>query len=379
MKINGNLAGKGLAEVEWENGRVTSLHVIGPIAPEEPNLSAGFVDVQINGYAGIDFSDQNLSVEKLLTVLPAIWETGATSICATLTTDTIENLERSFRRLEQARRTDFRFRHTVPCYHLEGPYLSSGEAHGAHDPALMRDPDWEEFSRLQRAAGGNIAIVTIAPERRGACDFIRRAVAEGVIVSIGHTDGTPEEIHQAIEAGARMSTHLGNGCANLMHRHRNPIWPQIADDRLQAGLICDGFHLPSDLVRTIYRAKGIERVILVTDAIHAARMPPGRYFAVGTEIDVLENGLVMRADGASLAGSTLSMNRAIHVFREFTGAPLEEALKAAAENPARLLDRAEIPATLAPGHAANMVTFRQGKDALAIEKVWVAGEQVFPA
>lgn len=375
--IRANIAGRGLAEVRWEASRIKCVQILGALDPEQPYVSCGLIDLQINGYAGIDFSAPDMSVDRLLSVLPAIWKTGTTAICATLTTNTIERLERSFRLLEQARAQDARFRATVPCYHLEGPYLSPGAAHGAHDPALMRNPDWEEFSRLQRAAGGNIAIVTLAPELPGAPEFIRKAAAAGVIVSIGHTDGGPEDVHRAVESGARMSTHLGNGCAGLIDRHKNPIWAQIAEDRLHAGLICDGFHLPPDLVRTIYKAKGIGRIFLVTDAIHAAMMPPGRYHAVGTDINVLENGLVMRADGASLAGSTLRMDRAVQVFRAFTGASLDEGLAVTQKNPARLLHRREIPSELAAGETANILLFREAPDALQVERVWLNGEEVF--
>lgn len=378
-RVRANIAGRGAAEVRWEGTRIEEVQLLGPLDPASPYLSCGLIDLQINGYAGIDFSADDMSVDRLLNVLPAIWKTGTTTICATLTTNTIEHLERSFQLLEQARARDARFRATVPCYHLEGPYLSAGEAHGAHDPALMRKPDWDEFSRLQRAAGGNIAIVTLAPELQGAPEFIRKASASGVIVSIGHTDGGPEDVHRAVDAGARMSTHLGNGCANRMDRHKNPLWAQIAEDRLDAGLICDGFHLPADVVRTIYKAKGIGRIFLVTDAIHAAMLPPGRYHAVGTDIDVLENGLVMRADGASLAGSTLRMDRAVQVFRAFTGASLEEALWAAIRNPANLIERQGVPAEIAIGKTANMVLFREGTDALRVERVWLNGEEVFHA
>src|SRR6185312_14154709 len=172
--------------------------------------------------------------------------------------------------LEAARQLDTRFAESVPGYHLEGPYLSSGGSRGCHDPRLMHSPDWDEFMSLQEAAGGNIAIVTLAPELPNACEFIRRACAAGIIVAIGHSDATPEQIHRAVEAGASLSTHLGNGCPELIHRHQNPIWSQLASDQLTACLICDSFNLPPDFVRTVLRAKGIERCILVTDAVHVA-------------------------------------------------------------------------------------------------------------
>jgi N-acetylglucosamine-6-phosphate deacetylase len=376
MEITANLAGKGLAQIEIQGHRIRSLRVMGPTDPERPFASPGFVDIQVNGFAGVDFSDPELEAEKVIGVLPAIWKTGVTTFCVTLITNALETLERNFTVLEEARQRDPRFAATVPCYHLEGPYLSSGASHGAHNPALMRSPNWDEFSRLQRAAGGKIGLVTLAPELPGACDFIRRLRAAGVVVAIGHTDGTPEDIHKAIEAGAELSTHLGNGCPAFIHRHQNPIWAQISSDRLQASLICDGFHLPPDLVRTIYKAKGIGGCILITDAVHVAKLPPGRYSLVGSEIELLPSGQVVTADRQSMAGSALSMNRAITVFQNFVGASLEEVLLPATTNPAKLLRHGGICAQIAPGQPANLVTFRMESSILRIETVFLRGESL---
>ncbi len=379
MEITANIAGKGLARLEVQGSEIRSVRLEGSVDPGLPFMSPGFVDIQINGLAGVDFSDADLDVAKALSVLPAVWKTGTTAICATLITNSIEQLQRNFRTLEAARQRDARFAATVPGYHLEGPYLSSGPSHGAHDPKFMHPPDWEEFQSLQEAAGGHIAILTLAPELPGACDFIRKAVASGVVVALGHTDGGPEHIHAAVEAGATLSTHLGNGCPQMIHRHQNPLWAQLASDRLSAGLICDGFHLPPDVVRVASRVKGAERCILVTDAVHVAGLAPGRYTLVGVEIELLPNGQVVRMDRASLAGSALSMNRAVAVFQEYTGASLEVALQAATANPRRVLGRAAAATGLAAGQPADLVVFRPEPDALRIEKVLLQGEQVYPS
>jgi N-acetylglucosamine-6-phosphate deacetylase len=378
MKITANIAGKGLAQIEIQGNQIRSIRVQGPIDSEGAVISPGFVDIQVNGFAGVNFSDPELTVEEAISILPAIWKTGVTTFCPTLITNTTEILERNFRVLESARWHDARFAATVPCYHLEGPYLSPGEAHGAHDPKLMRSPNWDEFSRFQEAAGGNIAIITLAPELPGACDFIHRACSSGVIVAIGHTDGTPEQLRKAVDAGARLSTHLGNGCSTLIHRHQNPIWAQIADDRLQASLICDGFHLPPDVVQTIYKAKGIARCILITDAVHVAGLPSGRYCLVGVQIELLPTGQVVTADRQSMAGSALSMNRAITVFQSYAGISLCDALAAATVNPGRLLHRSGICTELAPGRVANLVTFGVESESLRVERVLLGGEQVYP-
>lgn len=377
MEVIANIAGKGLAQLEAGDARIGLVRALGPIDPERPFVSPGFVDIQVNGFAGVDFSEPTLEPEKAISILPAIWKTGVTAFCPTLVTNSIGRLERNFRVLEQARMLDARFAASVPGYHLEGPYLSPGESHGAHDPALMHVPRWDEFSRVQEAAGGNIAIVTLAPELPGACEFIRRAHDAGVVVAIGHTDGTPEHIHQAIEAGAVLSTHLGNGCPEYIHRHRNPLWAQLASGRLSVSLICDGFHLPRDLVRVAFRAKGENACILITDAIHAATLPPGRYSLVGREVELLPSGQVVTADRQSMAGSTLSMNRAVSVFTEYAEASLQQALRAATYNPGCLLGRGEVCTELAEGQIANLVLFSPAKECLDVKAVVLKGEVVY--
>jgi N-acetylglucosamine-6-phosphate deacetylase len=377
MDITANIAGSGLALIEIRQKRIGSVRQVGPADPARPFASPGFVDIQINGFAGVDFSDSALDAERAISILPSIWKTGVASFLPTLITNSVEHLERNFRALEAARRLDARFAASVPGYHLEGPYLSPGKSHGAHVPELMHPPDWDEFARLQQAAGGEIAIVTVAPELPGACGFIRRACAAGVVVSIGHTDATPEQIHQGIEAGATLSTHLGNGCPEYVHRHQNPLWAQLASDRLKASLICDGFHLPSDLVRAAYRIKGDDGCILITDAIHAATLPPGRYSLVGREIELLASGQVLTADRQSMAGSALSMNRAVAIFAEYAQAPLARAIRAATHNPASLLHRGEVCAELAAGQIANLVLFNPGNEVLNIKSVVLRGEVVY--
>ncbi len=378
MEITANIAGKGLARVEIQGDQIRSLVMLGSLDPNRPYVCPGFADLQLNGFAGIDFSSPDLDSSKFLSVLPAVWKTGVTSFCPTLITNSLENLRQNFRVLEVARQRDRRLAATVPCYHLEGPYLSRAGARGCHDPRLMRLPDWGEFMSLQEAAGGRIAIVTLAPELPGACDFIRKASAAGLVVALGHTDGSPEHIHAAVEAGARLSTHLGNGCPQMIHRHQNPLWAQLASEQLCVSLICDGFHLPPDLVRVAYRMKGIERCILITDAVHVAGLPPGRYSLVGSDIELLPSGQVVTLDRQSMAGSAVSMDRAIAVFAKSARVELSDALQAATVNPRRLLSSASDATGLDPGQAADLVVFRVGPEALRIETELLRGETEYP-
>lgn len=377
--ITGNLPRRGYARVELRNGTIAAVEILGDERPEEPTLSPGLVDIQLNGFAGVNFSDPELTPETVVQVLPQIWKSGVTSFCPTLITNSRQMFVRNFRVLEEARAADARFARTTPCYHLEGPYLSPGNSRGIHDPAWMHAPDWDEFAEFQEAAGGNIGIVTIAPEHPGAIAFIERASAEGIVVAIGHTDGTPEQIHAAVDAGARLSTHLGNGSAQMMDRHANPFFPQLTRDELSASIICDTFHLPADLVKVILRAKGIARTILITDASHLAMMPPGRYSMVGIELDLLPNAKVVKADGSCLGGSAIRMNQVVARFMSLSGASLADALIAATRNPARLLNHADVCAVVEEGAPAHLLLSRQAGDELEVLATWQAGEEVYHA
>ena len=247
MEITANIAGKGLARLEIQRDQIRSVRHGGSIDPSCPYVSPGFVDIQINGFAGIDFSDARISIPRSPQRASRGLENRSDGLSAPRSSRTPSN---NSSRISSAGSCPAARRVVLPqpcpAYHLEGPYLSSGPGRAAPMiPSLMRSPDWEEFMTLQEAAGGQIAIVTLAPELPGACDFIRKASAAGVVVALGHTDGGPEHIHAAVEAGATLSTHLGNGCPQMIHRHQNPLWAQLASDRLSAGLICDGFHLPA--------------------------------------------------------------------------------------------------------------------------------------
>ncbi len=377
MEITANIPEQGAAHIQIIGERIESVRLIGPTQSNKPFVSPGFVDIQLNGFAGVNFSDPGLDPEEAISILPALWKTGVTTFCPTLITNSLDNLRKDFQVLEAARKLDAHFAQAAPCYHLEGPYLSRGESRGCHDPHLMRIPDWDEFISLQEAAGGNIAIVTLAPELPGAEEFIHRACAADLVVAVGHTDATPEQIHRAVEAGATLGTHLGNGCPQFIHRHQNPLWAQLASDQLQASLICDGFHLPPDFVRVVLGLKGIERCILITDAVHVAMQPPGRYSLVGQEIELLPTGQIVTSDQRCMAGSALTMNRAIPIFMDYARVSLAHALRAATNNPARLLGNQKVCARLDSGQPANLVLFRERTGSLDIVKVTLRGEVVY--
>ncbi len=378
--LRANIAGVGLSHIEWREDKLTDVESIGPIRDGEPYCSPGLVDLQINGIAGVDFGASDLRAQDVIRVLEPIWSTGVTTFCPTIITNTHENLCRSFCVLEEARRRSEDFASSAPCYHLEGPYLSAGESHGAHNPAWMRDPCDDEFAALQEAAGGRIGIVTIAPERHGALRFIRKWKETGVVFAIGHTDCETAQIAEAVKAGASLSTHLGNGCPERIHRHRSPIWPQLASEGLRASLICDGFHLTPEFTRVAYRMKGRQGTILITDSIHVNGMAPGVHSLAGMPVQLHESGRVdSLANPGALAGSTLRLDRAVAQLAKDAEIPLHEALEAASRNPARVLaPRYAVCTAIEPGQPANLVVYWPGRHRLEILETYVRGVPVRP-
>jgi N-acetylglucosamine-6-phosphate deacetylase len=264
----------------------------------------GFFDLQANGFAGVDFNAPDLTADRVHLALSG-GRVGVTRVLPTLVTSSFEDFAACARVL--AAMTDT----AIAGIHMEGPYLSPEDGpRGAHPRAHARPASADDFDRRQEAAGGRIALVTLAPEVPGALALIERLEAAGVRVALGHTAASPQQIADAISAGATLSTHLGNGCAAVLPRHPNVIWEQLAADELHASLIVDGHHLPAATVKAMVRAKGVERTILVTDAIAAASCPPGRYRMGAIDCELGADGRV-DAGHAVPGRSSLTMDRAV--------------------------------------------------------------------
>ncbi|HEY8550601.1 MAG TPA: amidohydrolase family protein [Vicinamibacterales bacterium] len=293
---------------------------------------AGYFDLQVNGFAGVDFNDPATTGEQVSAALEAMRRTGVTRCLPTLITGPFEVFARCARTL--ARHPD----PAIAGLHMEGPYISPADgARGAHPREHVRDADLDDFERRQDAADGRIRLLTVAPEVPGVLRLIEHAVERGVRVAIGHTAANTQQIRDAVRAGATLSTHLGNGIASLLPRHPNPIWDQLAEDGLWASLIVDGHHLPPSTVKAMVRAKGPSRIILVTDAIAAAGCPPGRYRLGSLDVVLDETGRVAAPGTDHLAGSALTMDRAVALAAEFTGLPVSAAAAMASTNPADYL------------------------------------------
>ena len=346
-------AGDGV-RVSFAAGRITAVE---PLAdPPAAIICPGLIDLQVNGYQGYDVNADAVTGEEIARLVHALRRRGVTAFCPTLVTATEEKILHALRVIAQARRADPAVARAIVGVHVEGPYLAEGDGpRGAHDAAALREPDIAEFARWQAACGGLVRIVTLAPERPGTQEYVAHLAAAGVLVSIGHTAASAEQIRAAVAAGARMSTHLGNGCHERVHRHQNPIWPQLAADGLTAGFIADGHHLPADAFTAMVRAKGVERSVLVSDSAALAGSPPGRYRTpTGGDVTVEPDGRLTLTGTPYLAGSGVALDECLDWTVRSTPVALPDAVAMASGNPARLLGLAD-RGRVRPGGAADLV------------------------
>lgn len=314
------------------------------ISDSLPIVAPSFYDLQINGHGGIWFGQPGLSPDEVLTALKPHFGFGVTRMFPTLITNSDENLLNGFSSIRQACEQEQWADRLVAGCHLEGPYLSGEDGpRGAHPKEHIRPANWDEFQRWQEASGGRIRLVTIAPETEGAIEFIKKSVASGIVISIGHTAAEPDDIHRAVDAGATMSTHLGNGAHGTIRRHPNYIWEQLAEDRLIPGLITDGHHLPASVVKCMVKVKGTERCIITCDASGLAGCPPGIYHEPGLDVEVLENGkVVVAGQNQYLAGSGASTLDCVEWASRIPEIGLRAACDMAGNQVAKLFDDEEV-------------------------------------
>jgi N-acetylglucosamine-6-phosphate deacetylase len=292
----------------------------------------GLFDIQVNGFAGIDFNGPDLTPDRIHEALERMRETGVTRCLPTLITSSFDDFATSVFAMTRVSSP------ALAGIHMEGPYLSPAEgARGAHPPQHLTLPTIDDFHRRQEVARGLIRLVTLAPELPGALPLIEYLVDDGIKVAIGHTAATPPQIADAVSAGASLATHLGNGCPQMLPRHPNVIWELLAADTVRASFIADGHHLPPATVKAMIRAKGPARSILVTDAGAAAGSPPGRYRIGGVECELSDDGRVSLPGTEYLAGSALNMRDAVANTARFMSLGIDDVAPMASSNPAEFL------------------------------------------
>jgi N-acetylglucosamine-6-phosphate deacetylase len=346
-----------------DDGLIASIEPGTAPADTETTLTATFFDIHTHGGAGHDVMEG--TADALGTVSSFMATRGVGHYLPTTVTapvdKTLRSLEGIARAIDQASLETWDVRHARPVgIHLEGPFISHSKR-GVHPPESILPPDVALFDRFQQAAGGHIRLITIAPEIPGALDLIRHCTSQGVRVSIGHTNASSTEAHAAIAAGAQSATHTYNAMRPLNHREPGVLGTVLDSVTLYAELICDGVHVAPELVRLWLKAKGAQRAILVTDSMAAAGMPDGEY-TLGTFAVKVANGRAFAADDLTqgqhtLAGSVLTLDRAVANLRRFTGASLEVATGLASYNPAILLGMERAIANIAPGEPANFNVF----------------------
>ncbi len=309
-----------------------------------PMTSSAFVDLQINGYQGVDFNKDEMSAEELHHACAALERDGVESILATIITDDLEKMENRIKRIVHLRGSDALVEKMIAGFHIEGPFISQAPGYvGAHPANFARAANWNAMSQLLDAGEGLIRIVTLSPEQDSQALVSRRLVEQGVLVAAGHTNATLEELDTCIDAGLTLFTHLGNGCPRLMDRHDNIIQRALSRaGYLTFGVIVDGAHVPYFVLKNYLAIAGIDRVFVVTDAIAAAGCGPGIYQLGGRQVSVGEDGVPRADDDSHLVGSATPMHRMAANLRQYLGLGPSEIQRLTSLTPRRLLTIASV-------------------------------------
>ena len=330
-------------------------------------VSSGLCDLQVNGFAGVDYNDPSLTPKAFEQSLFAMLSTGVTTCLPTVITGSEDWQIQCFHALEAGRNASKLAQAMVPGYHLEGPFLNPEEGFcGCHPTKWMRSATWDHFERLQEAAGGRITLITVAPEIKGVLDLIPKWVEKGIAVAIGHCNPDRDTLLRAADAGATLSTHLGNGIAQMLPKTDNPILGQLAEDRFSASFIADGFHQQPHVLGVYLRAKQSNRTILVTDGTAGSAALPGRYSLGPTRIERQLEGMVYINGTRSLAGSATTLSECVANVVDWYGAPFDEVIRWASEQPRRLIG---LPESLFIGRPQSQVTWEMGLQKPIVEKV----------
>ncbi|HIA68066.1 TPA: N-acetylglucosamine-6-phosphate deacetylase [Candidatus Poribacteria bacterium] len=364
MHINGWLVGlKQHVEIEMADGVFSTITKVkeSSLNHQDVCIAPPLIDIQVNGFAGYDLNSDDVKTADVCQMVKSLWKTGTGFCCPTVVTGSNQRMSKSIQVITAALK-DPTINRSIIGIHVEGPYISPQDGpRGAHPKEHVRQPNWDEFQRWQDIAEGQIKILTLAPETEGAITLIEKLRESGVVVAIGHTGAEHQQIQDAIQAGATMSTHLGNGAHAQIRRHPNYIWDQLAADELHASFIVDGHHLPPSVVKSMFRAKGLERAILVSDAVHLAGLEPGRYQFGSQDIELTSNQSVRLYDTDYLAGSAIELARGVENSVKFAEISLDQAFRLATVQPAGVLGLDNQIGSIQVGRNADYITFQWDK------------------
>lgn len=383
------MSGQNIKGIHYKSGKPIKIEVqdglinrITPLTASEYTgntiLAPGLVDLQINGYKGKDYNTLPIKDGLIIESTCDIFAEGVTSYYPTVITNSAEAIEQAVSTIATQCKQDSLTDQAVQGIHVEGPFISAEDGpRGAHAKQYVQAPDWEMFCRWQEAAEGRIKIITLSPEWPGSAEFIRKCAETGVIVSIGHSAASPEQIREAVEAGASMSTHFGNGAHLMLPRHPNYLWEQLAQDGLWTCLIGDGFHLPESVLKVAMAVKQ-EKALLVSDAVYLAGMAPGKYEThIGGNVVLTEEGKLHTAENDKiLAGSAQMLPWGIGHVTSCGLVDLATALEMSSLRPAKLMGLA-VQAGLSEGAPADFISVANDGGQFEIRQTYKAGELVY--
>ncbi|MBS4200552.1 amidohydrolase family protein [Bacillus sp. FJAT-49732] len=341
-------------------------------------IAPGLVDLQINGYHGYDFNTLPFTEDLVTQITEALWKEGVTSFYPTIITNSDDTIEKAVKTIASVCEKNDIIGKCIPGIHIEGPFISPEDGpRGAHGKEFVKAPDWELFQRWQEAANGRIKIITLSPEWPESVEFIEKCVGSGVVVSIGHTAATPEQIREAVAAGAKMSTHLGNGAHLMLPRHPNYIWEQLAQDDLWTCLISDGFHLPESFLKVAMKVKG-QRSMLVSDAVYLSGLAPGHYDThIGGQVVLTPEGKLHTKDNPKiLAGSAQMLKEGISHLYKSGLTSLSEAWEMASIRPSAFTGLPTLEG-LRKNAPADLVVFQWNENRVKVVQTYKAGKLVY--
>ncbi len=342
-----------------------------------PYISAGLCDLQMNGYAGVDFnSKDDLSSDDLSTFATACFKEGTTTFLPTIITNDVDAISDRLANICKSMKSIDMLEHSLLGFHIEGPFISPLDgARGAHDKAFICEPNIKAIKKWQEITNGMIKIITLSPEWQNANEVIKEIASMGICVSIGHSMATEEQISQAALAGASMVTHFGNGVPVQIPRHPNFLWQQMAEDSLSLGIIADGFHLPDSVLKVVLKLKK-ENCFLVSDSTAFGGKEPGVYEAhIGGKVVLSEDGRLSLFENQNLlAGSAKSLKHCVENLIKKDIASMEHSFKLATTIPAKKINM-EQHSSLQVGSYANIVLFDYSDSKISILESYIHGKK----
>lgn len=366
-------------EISIQNGEIQSISTTKKVTETPYTIGPGFIDIQVNGYAGIDY---NMIYEDFLTLGQASKELLQVGVCEhfpTVITNSKSKIGKLFQQIVNLIESNSKYKNCIPGFHLEGPFISPENGpRGAHFKEFVCTPNWDDFQFWQEKAHGNIKLITLSPEWEGSNSFIEKCVRSGVKVSIGHTNASPSQILEAVLAGASLSTHLGNGAHGVLPRHPNYLWSQLAEKDLSASMIADGFHLPKEVIQVFHQVKK-EQLFMVSDSVALAGMPPGDYNApVGGLVTLSPQGkLHLRNQPNTLAGSAMNLLQGVNFLLKNNLATLSEAWEMASIRPKQYIyNNHEKWSPLKDGDL--IIAKRTDNSEITVDRTFKKGIQAFP-